>query len=487
MNRYAKNSITAALFLIVCIMFFSLHKPEPLEAREVNGFSNIRESISVEASDGREASSAILKGKELPSEPPAEKKPESKPSLEPAKEVKEEKESPKEVKEKKSKEPDKQEESKKEETKAKPKEEAQDKTEESSQKKEEKPAEEKTPATEKQEEKKEDKPVDPSGKVERKVITPKPLTPVPRPKPDAQTPVKQQEKKEDSPAVKPVPKPAAKPDDTKTEPEVKPTPAPKETPSDSQLKPVPRPKPPVDTEVKPVPRPSEPPVEIEVKPETKQEEKPIEPESKPVPEPAAAPIEPILEPEADPVTPQEMPVEPEREHDVIKPEEFTVKPEHGIAPEPPAPLKTYEPTTHWDAFARTVRFTVQQETQLKGLLTNERGRILNARKDHIKVIHRILTPQQRQEWETIFQNADKQGEIGEIRKRQLLDPEYLKARFTLDENQRRHLFYASWNHARRIEKIRKETSAKIAAILNPTQLYRWEAAVRLRLGTQISF
>jgi len=106
---------------------------------------------------------------------------------------------------------------------------------------------------------------------------------------------------------------------------------------------------------------------------------------------------------------------------------------------------------------------------------------MNARAAAAEKILRVLNAKQRAKWDYLYRRAEKSGDYGPYKKRLLLNPNYLNSSFTLNDSQRKQLYYITWKYVRRIEKIRKRANAKIGKLLMPDQYKRWEATVHRRI------
>lgn len=136
----------------------------------------------------------------------------------------------------------------------------------------------------------------------------------------------------------------------------------------------------------------------------------------------------------------------------------------------------------WDKFAKKVRFTYPQERQLKILLQKEKNQILQSRAKAAQQILKILNEAQERKWDQLYRRADKKtGYVAELKKRMLLNPAYLESKFTLKPEQKKFLFYIAWDHARRVNKIRKKYRTKISEILMKEQMENWDRAIHTRL------
>ncbi|MCD4785910.1 MAG: hypothetical protein K8T10_18990 [Candidatus Eremiobacteraeota bacterium] len=307
-------------------------------------------------------------------------------------------------------------------------------------------------------------------------------SPSPEKKPDEESPSpKSPEKKEASPTPdsskkSPTPKKDVK-DGDKNKDEASPAPAPKRTKfTPKTLKPVPKPKAGKET---PKPKPAK----------KSPTPKPIKKTPKPVPKPKKTVMPsptPSLEktPVRKPVTPKPL------KTPVVKKTPKPIAPK-TLKPKPKKPRKHFSTKsykrTHWDKFARHVRFTVHQEMKIKQLLLKERDQIMNARSSAAEKILKILNDKQEAKWDGLYQKFDKLGDKGDYKKRLLLNPEYLKTIFSLSDSQRKILFYISWDYARRVDKIRTRTTKKIQKILMADQFKKWESAVKSRIGSPGKF
>jgi len=302
-------------------------------------------------------------------------------------------------------------------------------------------------------------------------------SPSPEKKPEEESPTPT-EKKEKSPSPDSTKKsPTPKKVEGKDKDESSPEPAPRRTIFKPKiLKPVPKPK--AEKEF-PTPKPTK----------KSPSPKPIKKSPKPEPKPKKT-MEPSptlnveKTPVRKPVTPK--PLKTPKVKKTTKP----VSPKTS-KPTPKKPRKHFSTKlykrTHWDKFARHVRFTVHQEMKIKHLLLQERDQIMSARSDAAEKILKILNDKQDAKWDALYQKFDKLGEKGNYKKRLLLNPEYLKTIFSLSDSQRRMLFYISWDYARRVDKIRSRTTNKIRKILMPEQFVKWESAVKSRIGSPGKF
>lgn len=303
--------------------------------------------------------------------------------------------------------------------------------------------------------------------------------------PETRSAILKEQDEEESPTPKPVPRPKEEPD--KEEPEKD------ETPAEAPKKVEPKKVEPAKEEPRDEDSDQEKPRIKKVEPKKVEEPVDVDEESAPA---SPAPIEKkVITPKTvKPVPKPKTEVKPEVKKTSPTPIKPVVKPSPAkpVSKPRPAVKKPYEATTytwtHWDAFARHVRFTVHQESRLKNLLAKERDRIMQARSEAAEKINRILDEKQRAKWDQMYRQADqKGGMVGDYKKRQLLNPEYLKDSFTLKEDQRRQLYYTAWNMARRIDKIRKQTHHQIKTMMLPKQYDKWESAVKYRIGRHVKF
>jgi hypothetical protein len=136
----------------------------------------------------------------------------------------------------------------------------------------------------------------------------------------------------------------------------------------------------------------------------------------------------------------------------------------------------------WDDYAKKVRYTVPQEKKIKEILEWERENILECRAKASERIFRVLDPQQKKKWDELYRRADKQGGyLGEAKKRQLLEPGFLKVSFTLKPEQSRQLFYIYWDYSRQVNNVRKKAAARMGRFMSRDQMRSWYEAVSLRL------
>ncbi|MCE1248617.1 MAG: hypothetical protein LWY06_18415 [Firmicutes bacterium] len=189
---------------------------------------------------------------------------------------------------------------------------------------------------------------------------------------------------------------------------------------------------------------------------------------KPVPspgKPAASPTKPVQTPKAKVYTPA-----PEKE----TPAKVTVP---TVKTEPDeAPYKG----SHWDYFAKTVRFTVSQEQQLRTILKKERESILKLRQDAEARVFAVLDAKQKPVWEKEKQAAKKMGPDGFYKNQALINPLFLKTFIKITDAQHARIHSIFWEYTRQVGKIRRSNQEKIEKILMPEQLVKWEAATRHR-------
>jgi hypothetical protein len=194
--------------------------------------------------------------------------------------------------------------------------------------------------------------------------------------------------------------------------------------------------------------------------------KPASTPVKPVPSPSkttAAPVKPVPSPETTVPAP------------VSTPEAVKKTPVYK-APAENVPYKG----SHWDYFAKTVRFTVYQELQLKTLLQKEREDILKLRQNAEFRVFEILDPKQKQKWESEKSSSKKMGADGFYKRQALINPLFLKTFIKINNVQHSKIHNIFWEYTRKVGKIRRSNQEKIEKILMPEQLVKWEAATRHR-------
>lgn len=144
----------------------------------------------------------------------------------------------------------------------------------------------------------------------------------------------------------------------------------------------------------------------------------------------------------------------------------------------------YHPT-RWDKIAKRVHFTVPQENQIKILLTGERQKIMEARGKAAEKILKILKPEQRKKWDKLYTKADKkEGYVGNLQKRMLLNPAFLEQNFKLTPHQRQTIFYIAWDYAREVSKIRSKTFFKIKNLLMKKQYEEWISFLNKKIAQE---
>ncbi len=144
----------------------------------------------------------------------------------------------------------------------------------------------------------------------------------------------------------------------------------------------------------------------------------------------------------------------------------------------------YHPT-RWDKIAKKVHFTVPQENQIKILLNNERQKIMEARGKAAEKILRVLKPEQRKKWDSLYTKADKKGGyIGDLQKRMLLNPAFLEKNFKLNPHQRQAVFYIAWDYARVVNKVRSKTLLRIKNLFMKEQYEEWISFLNQKIAQE---
>ncbi len=149
-----------------------------------------------------------------------------------------------------------------------------------------------------------------------------------------------------------------------------------------------------------------------------------------------------------------------------------------------AQAEEYKPD-RWDELAKVVHYSVKQEGEIKGMLSRERHRILRARSEAAEKVLKILKPQQRSRWDSLYRSADREGGyVGNFKKRQLINPVYLSRVFTLDGDQSRFLYYIFWDYSRQVERIRTDTRQGLERTLSGFQMNQWDRAMNRRVDQE---